>query len=253
MAVIAARAQARSLPRRVVRALGRDKSLYLMCMPPLAYFLVFCYGPMYGVLLAFKDFDVGKGIRGSPWVGFKYFEVFFSNPYSFKLIRNTLLLRLWQLALGFPTPIVLALLLNEIRSNRFKRLVQTSSCLPHFISRVVVGVFEQHRLMSPSADDLLVEQSVKYAVDDPHPGRIPVRPEALCQRHHDRGDQRLDSSRRIGGEKGSTWGSASRSRETIAWIGPVRTGSVAQIDWRVRHLSAIRGNVLKQPRLEDMP
>ena len=121
------------------RALSRDRYLYLMILLPLAYFAIFHYWPMYGITLAFKDFDIGKGIVGSPWVGLKYFREFFSNPYSWKLIRNTVLLRLWHLSIGFPAPIVLALLLNELRNERFKRIVQTSSYLPHFISQVVVA------------------------------------------------------------------------------------------------------------------
>jgi putative aldouronate transport system permease protein len=110
-----------------------------MVLLPLAYFVVFHYIPLYGITLAFKDFDISQGIMGSPWVGLKYFEEFFSNPYSWLVIRNTVVLRLWQLAIGFPAPIILALFLNELRTERFKRIVQTSSYLPHFISLVVVS------------------------------------------------------------------------------------------------------------------
>ena len=121
-----------------LKALNRDKALHLMMLLPLAYFIVFCYVPMYGVTLAFKDFDSQGGILGSPWVGLKHFRTFFSDPYSYTLIRNTVLLRLWILALGFPAPIMLALLLNEIRQEGFKRFVQSCSYLPHFISMVVI-------------------------------------------------------------------------------------------------------------------
>lgn len=124
--------------KRALRILNRDRHLYLMMLLPAVYFLVFAYIPMYGVTLAFKRFDIAKGIGGSPWVGFQYFQQFFNNPYSYKLIVNTVMLRVWHLSLGFPAPIVLALLLNEIRRERFKRLVQTASYLPHFISLVVV-------------------------------------------------------------------------------------------------------------------
>jgi len=124
--------------QRALRIAIRDRHLYLMMLLPAIYFLVFCYVPMYGLVLAFKKFDIEKGILGSPWVGFRYFEEFFRNPYSYKLIYNTVMLRLWLLAFAFPAPIVIALLLNEIRSERFKRVVQTSSYLPHFISLVVV-------------------------------------------------------------------------------------------------------------------
>ncbi len=132
----------KNLPRfsmdRIIKTFLRDRYLYLIMALPLAYFVVFHYIPMYGIVLAFKKFDISLGIMDSPWVGFQYFEEFFNNPYSWKLIWNTVALRLWHLSLGFPAPIVLALLLNEIRQERFKRLVQTSSYLPHFISLVVV-------------------------------------------------------------------------------------------------------------------
>ncbi len=127
------------LATRMARAFTRDKYLYLMALLPLTYFIIFHYIPLYGVTLAFKDFNIGQGIAGSPWVGLKYFEEFFGNPYSWTLIRNTVVLRMWQLTIGFPAPIILALLLNELRVPRFKRFVQTSSYLPHFISLVVVA------------------------------------------------------------------------------------------------------------------
>ena len=145
MTAIAAGAKSKAEPQarltlsRLVRIFQRDKYLYLMVLLPLAYFIVFHYIPLYGITLAFKDFDISQGIMGSPWVGFKYFEEFFSNPYSWLVIRNTVVLRLWQLAIGFPAPIILALLLNELRTMRFKGIVQTSSYLPHFISLVVVS------------------------------------------------------------------------------------------------------------------
>jgi putative aldouronate transport system permease protein len=120
------------------RVLIRDRHLYLMMLLPAIYFLIFAYIPMYGLTLAFKKFDIEKGVLGSPWVGLQYFREFFGNPYSYKLIVNTVMLRLWHLGFGFPAPIVLAILLNEIRRERFKRLVQTASYLPHFISLVVV-------------------------------------------------------------------------------------------------------------------
>jgi putative aldouronate transport system permease protein len=123
---------------RLTRVLKRDKYLYIIIIIPFLFYMVFRYAPMYGILIAFKDYKVAKGILGSDWVGFKYFKQFFENPYSFRLIRNTVVLRLYQIVLGFPAPIILALLLNELRNQRFKRFVQTTSYLPHFISLVVV-------------------------------------------------------------------------------------------------------------------
>ena len=129
-----AKTKKKALVKRFTRVYNRDKYLYMLFLIPFVYFVVFKYAPMYGVLLAFKDFKAAKGIAGSPWVGLKYFKEFLSNPYSYKLIRNTVLLRVYQLLFGLPAPIVLALLLNELRNERFKRFVQTTSYLPHFFT-----------------------------------------------------------------------------------------------------------------------
>ncbi len=134
----AAKARAGVNIGRLARVLVRDRYLFLMMLLPTVYYVIFHYIPMYGLTLAFKDFDIGKGIGGSPWVGLEHFRDFFSNPYSYKLLYNTVMLRVWHLTLGFPAPIILALMLNEIRRERFKRFVQTASYLPHFISLVVV-------------------------------------------------------------------------------------------------------------------
>lgn len=124
--------------KRHFRELLRQKYLYLMVLPGFLIVLIFAYFPMYGVLIAFKDYNVAKGIWGSPWVGFKYFEEFFKNPLALRTIKNTVLLGLYGLLWGFPAPILLALLLNEIRNLRFKKLVQTISYFPHFISTVII-------------------------------------------------------------------------------------------------------------------
>jgi putative aldouronate transport system permease protein len=116
----------------------RNKYIYLMLLPTIAYYIIFRYIPMYGVVIAFKDFKAGLGILRSPWVGLKYFRQFFNSYYVWRLIRNTLLLNVYELIFSFPAPIILALLLNELRSNKYKRFVQTVSYLPHFISMVVV-------------------------------------------------------------------------------------------------------------------
>ncbi|MGO4494954.1 ABC transporter permease [Paenibacillus sp. 2RAB27] len=110
-----------------------------MAIPVIAYYLIFHYGPMYGLQIAFKDFSPAKGILGSPWVGFKHFESFFNGIYFWRLIKNTILINLYDLLFGFPAAIILALLLNEIRQSVFKRVVQSISYLPHFISIVVVA------------------------------------------------------------------------------------------------------------------
>lgn len=112
--------------------------LYALLFLPVIYYIVFHYAPMYGVLMAFKDYKISKGVWGSPWVGFKWFEKFLFDPYFWKLVRNTLLISLYGLLWGFWVPIVLALMLNEVRHPKFKKALQTVSYLPHFISTVVI-------------------------------------------------------------------------------------------------------------------
>lgn len=117
----------------------RNWTIYLMALPVIAYYVIFHYGPMYGLQIAFKDFMPVEGVWGSPWVGFRHFESFFNGVYFLRLIQNTVLINVYELLFGFPAAIVLALLLNEIRNASFKRVVQTISYLPHFISIVIVA------------------------------------------------------------------------------------------------------------------
>ncbi|MFE4710179.1 MULTISPECIES: ABC transporter permease [unclassified Paenibacillus] len=124
---------------KLLRDWSRHKYIYLMLLPVVIYYLVFLYFPMYGLQIAFKDFSPVKGILGSEWVGFKHFISFYDSYYFWRLIRNTLLISLYELVFGFPAPIILALLLNEIRSRVFKNVVQSITYLPHFISIVVVS------------------------------------------------------------------------------------------------------------------
>lgn len=121
-----------------LRPFARNIDLYLFVVPALVYLFLYCYLPMYGVQIAFKDFRIGKGIWDSPWVGFKHFEKFLGNKTSRQLIWNTLRLSVKTLVFGFPLPILFALLLNEVRHPRFKKVVQTVSYAPHFISTVVL-------------------------------------------------------------------------------------------------------------------
>lgn len=124
--------------KRTARDLSRNKGAYILLIPVLLYYLIFHYGPMYGALIAFQDFNVVKGILGSKWIGFENFIDFFNGAYFSRLVVNTLAINVIDLFFGFPAPILLALLLNEIRWNPFKRLVQSISYMPHFISVVVV-------------------------------------------------------------------------------------------------------------------
>lgn len=118
----------------------KNKYLFLLLAPVLIWYAVFHYGPMYGIQLAFKDFYVMKGIGESPWVGFKHFHyIFYMSPDFWKIIRNTLQISFYQILFGFPAPIILALLFNEVRLMFFKKVAQTISYLPHFLSWIVLG------------------------------------------------------------------------------------------------------------------
>ena len=114
---------------------------YLLIIPVIIYYLVFVYKPMYGVIIAFKNFNPGKGIWGSPWAdnfGFEHFIDFITSFYFGRTVKNTLTISLTSLIFGFPIPIIFALLLNEIKNQKFKRVVQTISYMPHFISMVII-------------------------------------------------------------------------------------------------------------------
>ena len=125
----------------LLKALKRDMQLhfwkYVLILPILVYLALFCYKPMYGLVIAFKNYKPARGIWGSKWVGFTWFETFFKDPYFFRLLRNTFRLSAYSILFGFPAPIILALLLNEVSNNKFKRTVQTITYMPYFISLVV--------------------------------------------------------------------------------------------------------------------
>lgn len=132
------------------RVLKRDYQLILLALPAIIYLFIFNYVPMYGVQIAFKDFQASKGIAGSPWVGFEHFRRFFTSYQFERILSNTLLLSFEQLLFSFPMPIILALLLNQTRQKRFKKIVQTVTYAPHFIS-VVVLVGMLNLFLSPNS------------------------------------------------------------------------------------------------------
>ncbi|WP_223836774.1 ABC transporter permease [Paenibacillus oceani] len=120
--------------------LKKHKALYLLMLPGILYYLIFKYLPMYGVVIAFQNFSIGRGVLGSKFVGMKHFVEFFVNtPDSWKLIRNTVMLNVYDLLFHFPAPVLLALLFHELRIRWFKRFVQTISYMPHFLSTVVIA------------------------------------------------------------------------------------------------------------------
>lgn len=124
--------------RGLLKDVVRDKWLYVMLLPGVVYFLIFKYAPMYGLTMAFQDFKPHLGFLHSPWAGLKHFERLFHEPQFFMLLRNTLILAVYNIIFFFPAPIILALMLNEVRNERFKRSVQTLIYVPHFVSWVVV-------------------------------------------------------------------------------------------------------------------
>ena len=131
--------KAKSFFNRLMKDLKKYKTLYFLIIPVVIWYILFCYKPMYGVIIAFKDYRPGLGIAGSKWVGFKHFNQFFDSFYFGRTLKNTLVISLSQIIFGFPAPIIFALLLNEIKNMKFKRITQTISYMPHFISMVVVA------------------------------------------------------------------------------------------------------------------
>ncbi len=118
--------------------LKQHKIIYLMFSVVFIYYLIFHYLPMFGIVIGFQKYRPARGIAGSDWVGLENFVKFFTGPYAFRLIRNTLVLNLLLLAFSFTAPIIFALMLNEMRPGKYKSLMQTISYMPHFISAVVV-------------------------------------------------------------------------------------------------------------------
>ncbi|WP_274655471.1 ABC transporter permease [Paenibacillus humicola] len=151
--------------RHLFKRVLRNWELYLFIAPAFFYFLIFVYGPMYGIQIAFKNFIPVKGIIGSPWVGFDHFVRFFHSYYFWDLLWNTFSISLYGLAVGFPIPILLALAFNEVKDGFFKRAVQTVTYAPHFISIVVMaGMIIS--FLSPSTG--LIPHAIKWlGIDTP--------------------------------------------------------------------------------------
>lgn len=123
---------------RLKADIRRHYRVYLLMMPVLVYYIIFYYKPMYGALIAFKDYDPVLGVMKSPWVGLEHFKRFFASPDCYRVIKNTLIISINSIIWGFPAPIILAILMNEVKNKRFQSVAQTVSYMPHFISMVVV-------------------------------------------------------------------------------------------------------------------
>ncbi|CAH1219615.1 putative multiple-sugar transport system permease YteP [Paenibacillus allorhizoplanae] len=135
---------------QLFHAIRRHPALYWMVLPGIVYYILFKYVPMLGIVIAFQDFNVYKGIFGSEFVGFQQFEILFSSKDFYRLLTNTLVINFYDLLIGFTSPIVLALLLNEVSQMMFKRTIQSLLYLPHFLSWVVIGGLVTSQLLSPT-------------------------------------------------------------------------------------------------------
>ena len=145
------RAHGKATPlARLGRELRQHHILYLMALPGIIYFLVFQYYPMYGAIIAFKNYQVLEGFTGSPWVGFQNFEAIFQSTYFTNVLTNTVLISVYKIIFGLPPAVIMALLINEVRLRVFKNSVQTITYLPHFLSWIVIyGVLQV--VLSPSS------------------------------------------------------------------------------------------------------
>ena len=146
-----------SFGARAKRDWIRNRALYIMVIPVLLFYILFHYKPMYGTIMAFMDYNPRLGFEGSEWIGFENFARFFKSPYCMQVIGNTLILSVYGIIIGFPAPIILALLLNELKSPSYKKLVQTVTYLPHFISLVVVtGIVKDFTMSTGLITDIVV-------------------------------------------------------------------------------------------------
>lgn len=146
----------------IKKDLSANKWIYIMAVPVILFYVCFSYIPMVGIQIAFKNYNFGDGIWGSPWVGFTHFINFFKGPYAWRTIRNTLILSFYSLVVCFPAPIIFALMLNEVKNKHFKKAIQTVSYLPHFISLVVIcGLIKEFTQSEGLVTSLLALVGVK--------------------------------------------------------------------------------------------
>ncbi|NHN29360.1 ABC transporter permease [Paenibacillus agricola] len=134
----ASKPKSQTFAQRFFRDFLMNKYLYLMMVPVLAYYVIFHYTPMYGAIIAFKEYTPMKGIMGSPWVGLQHFNDFFGSYYFWRILKNTVIISSYSLIFEFPAPIILAVLINEVRNQIFKRVVQSITYMPYFISMIVI-------------------------------------------------------------------------------------------------------------------
>lgn len=163
----------RVAPGALRRGFRRYKYLYLMLLLPFAQYLVFRYAPLSGLQVAFKDYNIFKGMWASNWVGLKYFNEIFNNPRFWLALKNTVILNVYDLIFGFPVPIMLAIMLYEMRSLAMKRIAQTILYLPHFLSWIIVGgivnqMFSSSGIVNQFIRALGSDQGVNFLMDERH-------------------------------------------------------------------------------------
>lgn len=149
---------------RLLKRISEQKYLLILVVPAIIWMLIFCYWPIYGVTIAFKEYNIAKGVFASPWVGFKYFTELFQDPLFYNALKNTIVISFLKLICGFPIPIILAILLNELTYiNMYKRVIQTISYLPHFLSWVFVVGFMGNFLSNTGMINIMI---MKLGISD---------------------------------------------------------------------------------------
>ena len=149
-----------TLSHKISRDWKMNKYKYLLILPVLVYLALFCYKPMYGLIIAFNNYKPTRGITGSDYVGLMWFDNFFNNIYFWRLLSNTFTISALSIVFGFPAPIILALLLNEIQNEKFKRIVQTITYMPYFISLVVLA-FTSKKSRAPKAEGIPYDKGLR--------------------------------------------------------------------------------------------
>ncbi|HHY23091.1 MAG TPA: sugar ABC transporter permease, partial [Clostridiaceae bacterium] len=123
----------------LLKEVVKNKYIYIILIPGILFYAIFCYGPMYGIMLAFKEYHASKGILGSPFIGFKNFEYILKDFEFWQAFRNTLIISFGRIAFQFPVPIILALLINEMKEGKYRKFLQTTYTFPHFLSWVIIS------------------------------------------------------------------------------------------------------------------
>lgn len=148
------KAGGKSLPERALIALRKYWFIYLLALPGIVFLLLFSYGPMYGILLAFKDFKINLGVWGSPWVGLQHYKELFADPSFIQAFKNTVIINIYHLLFGFSFNVFLALMINELQFRRVKSVIQTCVYLPYFLSWVIFAGLVQVFLQAPVPGDV---------------------------------------------------------------------------------------------------